>query len=339
MKKRIFLIIIFCALMIAYFVLRENSRNYNEFELYDLPTEAIEICSNNKYVFYIINKIDTINILKCDIVSKNKEILYTYDSVTDDFTINELSATNDDLFWVENSKDFKCKIIKYDLENKTSEALYSYEQSGGSIIPICLGVGNNFIAWYEAMYSEDEGLNEYLIIYNVISKKSIIKNVFLFGNPFLRPYIRNNYISYIVKEKDNYFIEIYNILDNKEKKIECTTKVAKLMSNDKYAVWLDDYEMRNIYIYDIRNEKYRKIDGSEDIFTIMLIDEELYISYTKDKDGFTNIYSVNLENNVIENITNNKDMNNSYYLCKLNINNKLLYEKNNNGKIIVFLER
>lgn len=102
---------------------------------------------------------------------------------------------------------------------------------------------------------------------------------------------------------------------------------------------LNIYDNKNIYIYNNIDDKYIEFEKLTNFFTFMLIDNILYISYLNDDDGNSNIYSINLENLEKKNITKNNDFDTVYYICKLNIDNKLLYEKNINGKVEIFLEK
>ena len=189
----------------------------------------------------------------------------------------------------------------------------TYGQSNESFIPACLSVNNNFLSWYESYNNKNE-LDEILVIYNIRTNEIIKKNAYLFGNPYLRAYIRNDYISYITKEEDSYYINICNLITGDIEKIDCISKVAKIMSNGKFIVWMDDYEYRNIYIYDSQNKSYNKIEGSLNLFTFMLIDNKVYISYSKDDDGFANIYSLDLLTNIRKNLTENTNEKIYYYV-------------------------
>jgi hypothetical protein len=58
-------------------------------------------------------------------------------------------------------------------------------------------------------------------IYNIGKKEIKQKDVELFKNPYLRTYIRNNFISYIIEENNLYYIEIYNLITEEIKRISC----------------------------------------------------------------------------------------------------------------------
>jgi len=338
MIKKLFIIFFIIISLIPLCMLYQNKIEItNMQEFYEIPANAREICSHNNCIYYIIDENNFINILKFDILNQDTETIYKYNT-EDNINIIELYAIDNYVIWVENPVDYKWKIIKYNLTNKEKKFIRTFEQSNKSFIPTCLSTDNNFLAWYESTYNDKNKLEEILIIYDTKTNEIMKKNIYLFGNPYLRPYIRNNYISYIVKENASYYINVCNLITGENKKIDCISSVAKIMSNGDYIVWLDDFDSRNIYIYDNQNRTYRKIDGSLNPFTFELINNTLYISYSKDSNGYANIYSLDLKTNKRKNVTKNNNENINFYLAKPNTDNRLLFEKIENVGIKIFLE-
>lgn len=334
--KKIFLYVLLI-IVVIFIVYQNKSEIPNTQEFHEIPYNAREICSYNNYIYYIIDEKNFTNIIRFDIVKKNTEIIYNY-NIVENIDIIELCAINNYLIWIENPINYEWKIIKYNLANKEKSVMRTFEQSNKSFIPTCLSVNNNFLSLYESTYNNKNELEELLIIINIETNEIITKDVYLFGNPYLRPYINNNHISYIIKENDSYYINVCNLINGKIKKVKCISSIAKIISNGDYIVWLDNYDTRNIYIYDIQNKTYNKIDGSINLFTFVLVNNTLYIAYTEDNNGYANIYSIDLINSIRKNITKNNDENVNYYLTRPSIDNKLLYKKIEDGKIKVILQ-
>lgn len=298
--------------------------------------EAREICSYENFVFYIKGKNKFAELVRYDTTTNAEEKIYKYDYLDDKTDAIELYAVKNNVIWVEESDDLSWKIIQYNLRDNKKNVIRTSEQSQ-SAVPACLAANDNYIAWYESNYSDKNKTYDVLNIYDIQNGSIEQKETNMFGNPYLRPYIRNDWISYIIKKDKSYCIEIYNLVTNEKKYINCFSNVSKLMSNGRYTVWLDDYENRNIYIYDHEKNQSTKIDGSLNVFTFMLIDK-LYISYTADDDGYSNIYSMELSTGKMKNVTKNKNENTAYYICKLNVDNRLLYEKDTKDTIEIVLE-
>lgn len=202
-----------------------------------------------------------------------------------------------------------------------------------------MNANDDFIVWYESLYNETkEDVDEKLVIFNIKVKSIIEINVDLMGNPYLRPYIREKYVSYITKQNAVYYINIYNLYTENIERIPCISKVAKLMSNGDFTVWLDDYDYRNIYIYNHNTKSYLKINGTLNLYTFILINNMIYISYTKDESGFANIYSYNLEDSVTVNITKNNEKSSYFYIIKPSNDSELSYQKvgENYSGIVLF---
>ena len=64
----------------------------------------------------------------------------------------------------------------------------------------------------------------------------------------------------------------------------------------------------------------------------------IHIRAPRRNNGYANLYSLDLVTHTKKNITKNSNENINYYLSKVNADNKLLYEKNEDDKIIVILE-
>ena len=335
MNKKRYVYIIF--LNIILLAIWNNTYKISYQEKIIIPNNAREVCSNNDYIYYIVDENDCIDIVKLDTSKKNREVIYKHKAESN-VNILELQAIDDYLIWVENPTDYNWKIVKYNLIKNEKSIVRTFEQSNNSFVPACLNANDAFLSWYESSYNNENVLDETLVIYNIKTNEIIKKNSYLYGNPYLRAYIRDDYVSYITKEDNSYYINIYNLITKDVEKINCISKVAKVISNGEFTVWMDDYDYRNIHVYDSKDKSYNKIEGSLNLFTFMLIHNNLYISYLEDDDGFANIYSFDLITNTKTNITKNNNKNTSYYLSKLNADNRLLYEKVDNEKRVIILE-
>ena len=320
MTKKIF---IFLVIAIVAFAILAYNNNTTAYKSFNISPDYRDICYYKNQVYYIYD--NSINSYNVD-TKKNKK-LYTYNDIKENFYINELCVNNEFLLWVEINSDNESNLIKYNKNNDSIMVIRESTQSK-SIIPICLTISNSNVAtWYESEYNEKtEELNERIIIYDLEKDTIIEKKAYLHGNPYLRPYIENNNIAYPFKENNKNFIDIYNIKIKTSKKIECVSEIAKMISNGEYTIWLDNYNDRNIYIYDNTNDSYEMIEGSLNIFTFTLINDILYISYTRDQHGYPNIESINLKTREQKSVTNNDNINNIYYISKPNVENKFMYQ-------------
>lgn len=267
------------------------------------------------------NYANNIEIYSYNITSKLTKLLYGYKDVIPMY-LNELRGNKENLFWVTFNSNMEWKLCKYRLLDGKLEVIRTNINSNSLIMP-CIDVSNKYLTWYESCLVNNELIN-YLLIYD-ISKNMLKKttNVVL-NSAYERSFIRDGFTVYLTKnEKDN-IINILNLDTLKIKKIITNINIETIVSNGKYTIWFESFEVPNVYVYEHKNNDYYIVNSLNEGQSVAAIDINNHYMFISDRDE-NNIYGYNLKNKYKMNLTkkfnNNKNL---YVIPYMTIDNKYI---------------
>lgn len=285
--------------------IREINLLYNETSGEQIVSQTIV----NDTIYIAVEKITKSNPIQSVIniytttVNKNECKKLTEFKIEINTSLSELKASEEYLFWVEESTNGNWRICYLNLISHEIKVLRDNTCSS-STIPICLVLSESYLSWYENEFIDKDEIYK-LCIYNIESNEyNIISNkVFLF-TPYDRAHIRDNVVTFVESDKYNKIVA-YD-LENKYVKSEILLSEEDIVLNPvnigNYTVWHDGYKYAKIYIYNNLTQKTFLIDCKTiniSLFSIVFIDQYIFIN---DRQS-NNILQVDIDNYKISNIS------------------------------------
>lgn len=227
--------------------------------------------------------------------------------------ISELKVSEDNIFWVENYINGDRSIKKFDINTKQIEEVRNNTQSH-STMPICLVLDGVYLSWYEnETYNENEQFK--LCIYNTYTGvfEIINSNVCLF-TPYDRAHIRENIITFVLLEEEQYNIVVYDLekgLSIREITLSEENIILNPVSNSSYTIWHNGYGDAKIFIYENKTKEILFLDCNSidaSLFSLVFIDDLIFINDRMSNDilelDLNSFIMTNVSKNVVHNQSN-----------------------------------
>ncbi|MGF7057593.1 hypothetical protein [Brassicibacter mesophilus] len=288
------------------------------------------ICNNT--VYYVVTdnvKSDfhtKFKIYKFDIKTAESYDIFQMNDIKKPSYISEIHANANFLFWEVVDSNYNWKIYKLDLNDLSADIIRCSDDLNNSLIEPIMTISDNYLAWYESIGTSGDNYEERIVLYDI--NKNILEildnEVDLDGNPYKRPYLMNNKLTYIDRDEDEYIIKIYDLNSQETDILLPGTKLACVLSNGNITVWMDDYYNSNVYVYDHTLKKLNLIEKEQSILSVDIINNDLLITYIKD-NSYSNIYYLDLSSNIKINLTNSKT-NVVYCLPRHDVNYNSIYK-------------
>lgn len=295
------------------FVLNGSSKNLTIGDQTLYGNKIYYIAEN---VINMSNYSNNIEIYEYDILSKNAKLIYTYVSEQEGLKVNELKTNGKYIFWNLNTSKNKSYLCKLNLEDNKVKIIRNLSDEG-SIIPACLSIADKYLSWYELIEKDNTSIAK-LFVYNIENDKiKEINNDVYLNSPYDRAHIRDNKITFLIKNKDYKKVCIYN-LENNEKSFLSLPKernIVNIFSNNIFTVWHENYGKTNIYLYDHKLNKLFLItseDNEEEVFSMDFNGQHIFINNIEDNTN--NIICIDIKDNEKTNLTQHLNFNRNYLI-------------------------
>lgn len=307
-------------------------------KLYDIPLGLNQIIwdhtIHDNIIYYVVTEksmsdyYTEISIYRYDLINGRNNVIYTFNDKENPSYITELKANDNFLFWTKVDSNFNWEIYKMDLKSNNVNIIRTSSELKKSLIEPILSVSNNFITWYESDKINENLIEERIMIYDIQKDEVQVldKDVNLDGNPYKRPYIFDDKLTYLSKDGDKYIIKIYDLIKKVKQKLIIPRKVTRVMSNGNITIWNDAYYKSNVFLFDHKTAKIKRLEKGKDILQMGLINNNVIILYSNDEDNFSNIYYYDFNKKMKINLTNNNSENVSYTLLRISLKNECLFE-------------
>lgn len=245
-----------------------SSNCYNEGKLYYVINGYAEM-SNDCVEIYVMCK---------DVNSEEVNIVYSNKNIST-MQISVIKYLQNNLFWIEEDQG-KWRLIKYNLNTNNVEVVDSSEITPGSYPPN-IEVNTESVYWYIIRDNYEINLMRYDVSKNVKSEHS--GTGFYLETPYDVVNSQDNSLIYMKKNEDIIEIIIENsINNNKTTLITNSNKIVKVIGNEKYIIWIDDWYNTNLYLYELNKNKVTKLNcKGSNIRSMALFDDLLLVDFSE----------------------------------------------------------
>ncbi len=288
---------------------------------------------NGKQKIYTINENSATEICEYDI--------------DESIFINDMNCAGNKIFWLESGSTHG-NIIKC-LDTETFEIKSLTDDNDGEY----------FIRIYsdgDCLYCSDYNseINQWNILkYNGKEFVDFKENIYVQNqyNPF---FIGNDNIQYLTTDNNNVILNIENLKSNAKTSVNLNAEAKKLgintiSCNSSYIAWRDiksvtDYSSVSTILYDTASDNIYNIRVTDSKLRISsltsgIINNKIFVHFSRDFNGYSNIYLYDIESKKTTNLTQNTDNEVSYSFPKI-IGNKLTFtsQKEDNATNAYILE-
>lgn len=213
------------------------------------------------------------------------------------YWINEVTANDDYLYWVEavsGETDVCLKVMQYQLEDGAISCIAQREAADTS--GICLAVSERFLTWYDSF--QDDRIE--IVVYD-IEKQEFREADYAadipggsVAAPRGRLEIVEDCITYFLEdEQGQLYIRRENLCTGQRDTLllgdrRAYPKLAGCFSDGRYIGWYTEYGWGSWFIYDMDSEKLYSWDVKEDgmyVFSTFFADGKLFINNRNNEDN------------------------------------------------------
>lgn len=258
--------------------------------------------------------------------------------VDESVSINDMCYANDSVYWLETSyktgnsiKKFntvanKIETIAVETETTSFSRIYSDGQN-----MYCSRINKDTQIW-DICYYTNNHLKEY-------------KEDIYVTNPYNPFFISDGYVQYLLKSNDTLSLQVENINDKSVTTLNLGVKpdeigINTIACNEDFIAWRDiknmtDYSSVSTVIYntstgEINSQMVTNSPKNTSSLTSGIIRNKLFVHYSSDGNGYSNIYIYNLLDKITYNLTCNVSENVTFSYPKIT-NNKLIFVKKENS--------
>jgi hypothetical protein len=240
-------------------------------------------CISDGKIYYVVsgnvkmsNDCVEYSIFSKDINSGKVNLVFS----NEDNQLREVSVMKflqNNLFWIE-EYNTEWKLIKFNLESKEMTEIDSSTTSV-NVLPPNIEVGDDLVYWYEIETNNPIELSSYNLKNNKITKYD---DTYHLETAFDVVGYQDGYLSYLIQEDDGIKIKVENLNTNSNKILDTeNNEIVKVVSNENYIVWLDDWYESNLYVYTYNTDEITTLDcGENNIRSIAIYKNIIVIDFS-----------------------------------------------------------
>lgn len=250
------------------------------------------IAGNSTHCYYtqydmipMSNAASRAEIWQYDFETKDAQLLYTYEAA-EGFWLNELKATEKNLYWVL-LEDGNAEIQAFSLEGKKISTIYEKKEGTAFV----LTAGDEKLVWYDDV-TDENGQKVELCFYDEKEKNIVrLEDEFDLLSPHDRIHVEDEICSYVRMHKNDKELVRYDLQERRELgyvQIEKSEFIESIEANQEFYIWVDEAygsgKAGKLCVYHCKENLLEKIEVPDlncEIFSVDLIGDQVIVNLSE----------------------------------------------------------
>lgn len=280
------------------------------FQIEDTPNGMGScIAGNQNYSYYtrctmipMSNAALRAEVWQYDFATEEAQLLYVYED-EEGFWINELKATEENVYWVFMKGEYSA-IQAFSLKEQEVRTIYEKKEYNG----FSLTAGDGKLVWYDETGDEEEAEIELCIYDEKEDCITRLRDGIIRVSPYDRIYIEDGICSYLRIRGTNKELVRYDLEAGSEVGFIAVNKaemIESIQANGEYYIWVDEAygsgEEGNLCIYHCDDGLMERIEVPDlecKIFSINLMRDQVIVNFSEtglEPQGDGGIYIYDIE--------------------------------------------